>query len=226
MILFKKGSNGPAVEVIQKALKKLGKAKIKPDEFFGPKTEKAVIAFQIDAKLKDDGKVGPETAKALKLKSKDLTNKTSNSKKMKTYLDIRDATVKSIYDTKMKKKVIEKLGKSAKVGFAKGSELSISKPSGWDSLKDKGFLVAITLESLTKKTVKNEIHFSAKVKVQLASLNTSGKSSQWVEKVPVGTGTVKNSVTKKNLDDEAVYIAGYVLSDLIKKSVIPLIKSL
>ena len=75
IMLFKKGSKGPPVKVIQQALKKVAKAKIKDDGIFGPKTDKAVREFQTGAKLSVDGIVGPKTTKALKLKPKDLKDK-------------------------------------------------------------------------------------------------------------------------------------------------------
>jgi peptidoglycan hydrolase-like protein with peptidoglycan-binding domain len=59
LALLKKGTDGPAVEVIQKKLK------IKADGDFGDKTEDAVRAFQKKRGLPQDGKVGEETWRKL-----------------------------------------------------------------------------------------------------------------------------------------------------------------
>ena len=141
--------------------------------------------------------------------------------KMDTFVVVKPATVKSIYDTKMKKKVIMQLGKSANAAFGKAKGISLKKPKDWDKNKNKGVIVNTSLEELSKKEVKSEVHFTAKIKVTLFPMK-----GQAIGKVPVGSGTVKNSATMKKLDDEAVFIAGHVLTTLIKKDVTPVIKSL
>ena len=63
-----KGCQGNDVEELQKLLAKLG-YDIIISEYFGDKTEKAVIQFQIDNELKPDGRVTAITLLKIKLKS-------------------------------------------------------------------------------------------------------------------------------------------------------------
>jgi peptidoglycan hydrolase-like protein with peptidoglycan-binding domain len=58
------GDHGPGVKQIQTALVAHG-FKVTIDGNFGPKTEKAVIAFQKSVGIKQDGIVGPATWKRL-----------------------------------------------------------------------------------------------------------------------------------------------------------------
>jgi hypothetical protein len=61
-----RGSSGPDVERIQRALNDFGQTPpLTPDGGFGEKTEKAVKWFQGMMKLIDDGKVGPVTYSVL-----------------------------------------------------------------------------------------------------------------------------------------------------------------
>lgn len=58
---------GETVRKIQEALKA---ARVDPgpiDGIFGPKTEAAVLGFQLDKGLVPDGEVGPQTAGALEI---------------------------------------------------------------------------------------------------------------------------------------------------------------
>ena len=64
--LLKEGAKGEMIEKLQGALESAGANPGKKDGLFGPKTKKAVEAFQSKAGLKKDGVVGPMTAKALK----------------------------------------------------------------------------------------------------------------------------------------------------------------
>jgi len=59
--LIKKGSKGQAVKTLQGYLYQLGYNPGSTDGIFGPKTEKAVKAFQRDYDLVIDGIVGPAT---------------------------------------------------------------------------------------------------------------------------------------------------------------------
>lgn len=61
---LRRGSKGPAVAALQTALNALG-SDLTVDGDFGPKTEKAVRAFQESAGIKVDGIVGPQTKGAL-----------------------------------------------------------------------------------------------------------------------------------------------------------------
>lgn len=69
-----RGSQGPAVRVLQESLTTLGYNPGPVDGIFGPLTEAAVKAFQTDRKITVDGIVGPQTwgeiAKALAEKQK------------------------------------------------------------------------------------------------------------------------------------------------------------
>ncbi|WP_143448631.1 peptidoglycan-binding protein, partial [Kineosporia sp. A_224] len=59
--VLRPGSRGPAVRIVQKALK------VRADGVFGPRTKQAVMAFQRRHGLPVTGNVGPLTWKALKL---------------------------------------------------------------------------------------------------------------------------------------------------------------
>ena len=61
-----KGSSGPDVEKVQKALTGLGFDPGGVDGVFGSKTEAAVKAFQKKSGVQVDGIVGPETRKAIR----------------------------------------------------------------------------------------------------------------------------------------------------------------
>jgi peptidoglycan hydrolase-like protein with peptidoglycan-binding domain len=61
MPLLKKGSKGEAVRKLQGWLYQLGYIPGSTDGIFGPKTEKAVRAFQRDAGIAVDGIVGEIT---------------------------------------------------------------------------------------------------------------------------------------------------------------------
>ncbi|PXY47319.1 peptidoglycan-binding protein [Flavobacterium hydrophilum] len=63
-----KGCQGADVEQLQKLLAKLG-YDIIISEYFGDRTEKAVIKFQNDNELKPDGRVSGITLLKIKLKS-------------------------------------------------------------------------------------------------------------------------------------------------------------
>lgn len=83
---IKKGSTGSSVKDVQNMLSKLGYNIGKIDGIFGPKTEKAVRAFQQSNKLAVDGIVGPKTMSALKnsySKKNVNTKKNSGTKKEK-----------------------------------------------------------------------------------------------------------------------------------------------
>ncbi len=56
---------GDAVQRIQQALLEVGIDPGPVDGIFGPKTEAAVLGFQLEKGLVPDGEVGPETAGAL-----------------------------------------------------------------------------------------------------------------------------------------------------------------
>lgn len=64
--LFRRGSRGRCVGVIQRRLNTLGLSSGTPDNVFGPKTEQAVKNFQTQRKLLADGVVGPKTWSELK----------------------------------------------------------------------------------------------------------------------------------------------------------------
>jgi len=66
--ILKKGSRGPAVEVLQKKLKSLGYDPKGIDGIFGTNTENAVRHFQKARHLQVDGIVGSVTKKALGIK--------------------------------------------------------------------------------------------------------------------------------------------------------------
>jgi peptidoglycan hydrolase-like protein with peptidoglycan-binding domain len=64
--LLRRGSSGPDVERVQRALNDFGYTpNLSPDGQYGEKTEKAVKWFQRMMKLIDDGKVGPVTYSVL-----------------------------------------------------------------------------------------------------------------------------------------------------------------
>jgi hypothetical protein len=65
MPVLRRGSFGPVVESLQLALQARGYDTGKPDGDFGPRTEKAVIAFQKDHYLTPDGTVDQDTWKAI-----------------------------------------------------------------------------------------------------------------------------------------------------------------
>lgn len=58
---LRRGSKGPAVLLYQEYLHDIGYLEAKPDGYFGPITEQAVIEFQRDANLTADGVIGPAT---------------------------------------------------------------------------------------------------------------------------------------------------------------------
>jgi peptidoglycan hydrolase-like protein with peptidoglycan-binding domain len=64
--IFRRGSRGPCVGIIQRRLNSLGLGAGTPDNSFGPKTEAAVRNFQSQRKLLSDGVVGPKTWSELK----------------------------------------------------------------------------------------------------------------------------------------------------------------
>ncbi|MFQ5622864.1 MAG: hypothetical protein ACE5FS_05645 [Paracoccaceae bacterium] len=141
-------------------------------------------------------------------------------KKMKIFVDVRPATVLSVYEKKLKPKLIKALGKSAKTALSKSSAVTLSKPSGWKKEKDKGFVLNITLVALTKKVVKKEIFLSAEVKTLIAHM----KNGLMVRKMPVGTTTVKISATQKKIDGDAIFSAEHAIATVIKKDLVPLMQ--
>jgi hypothetical protein len=64
MPVLRRGSQGPAVEMLQRELNAAGYT-LRVDGDFGPNTEKAVLAFQYRSNLVVDGIVGPYTWQAL-----------------------------------------------------------------------------------------------------------------------------------------------------------------
>ena len=88
LALLKKGTDGPAVEVIQKKLK------IKADGDFGDKTENAVRTFQKNRGLPQDGQVGDKTwtklvGKTPGMRLKEGDNKPKSIRKLQGKLDIK-----------------------------------------------------------------------------------------------------------------------------------------
>lgn len=73
-IQLARGSSGPQVEVLQKALAALGVNPGPIDGVFGPKTEAAVQRFQKRAGLEADGIAGPKTMGAIEAMQKAGTN--------------------------------------------------------------------------------------------------------------------------------------------------------
>lgn len=69
--LLRLGAHGRAVEKLQELLNFKNKAGLDADSDFGPKTDKAVRAFQTKKKLIADGRVGPSTWSALGINSAD-----------------------------------------------------------------------------------------------------------------------------------------------------------
>lgn len=65
LVLMKEGSSGSAVRMLQARLKELGYTDEEPDGFYGPKTAKAVEAFQERNGLKADGIAGQQTLKKM-----------------------------------------------------------------------------------------------------------------------------------------------------------------
>src|SRR5690349_10995985 len=64
--MLQRGSKGPEVLALQKALAAAGFNPQGLDGSFGPKTEAALRAFQRAARIVVDGKAGPQTWRALK----------------------------------------------------------------------------------------------------------------------------------------------------------------
>lgn len=64
MRTLRKGDKGDEVKDLQKALNRAG-ARLDVDGSYGPKTEQAVMNFQVDHNLAMDGICGPATQKAL-----------------------------------------------------------------------------------------------------------------------------------------------------------------
>jgi cell wall-associated NlpC family hydrolase len=64
--MLRRGSSGPAVVNLQKALAAAGFNPHGFDGKFGPKTEAALLAFQKSAHITVDGKAGPQTNAALR----------------------------------------------------------------------------------------------------------------------------------------------------------------
>lgn len=62
---LKPGDTGSQVEILQKALAKLGFSPGPPDGDYGPSTQNAVERFQVAKGLGEDGVVGPATLAAL-----------------------------------------------------------------------------------------------------------------------------------------------------------------
>jgi peptidoglycan hydrolase-like protein with peptidoglycan-binding domain len=62
---LRRGSSGPAVEALQRALVQLGHSPGAADGKFGPATDRAVRAFQSKSGLMADGVVGPRTKAAI-----------------------------------------------------------------------------------------------------------------------------------------------------------------
>ncbi len=69
-IQLARGSRGPSVEILQKALAALGVNPGPSDGVFGPKTEAAVQRFQKKAGLEADGIAGPKTLAAIEAMQK------------------------------------------------------------------------------------------------------------------------------------------------------------
>ena len=62
---LERGAKGEAVELLQERLIELGYLEGEPDGSFGPRTEAAVLAFQLAAELEETGIVDAETMEAL-----------------------------------------------------------------------------------------------------------------------------------------------------------------
>lgn len=128
---------------------------------------------------------------------------------------VLDVTVKRIYDTKIKAKVVAGMMKSGNAAINKNKKLATSKPSGWKKETDKGFKLKANLESLTRTEVKNEILFKAVV----TAIIYHAKDGKLVKKLPSGNGTVKISIKQRKPELDAIFIAGNVLETLIKSKI-------
>jgi hypothetical protein len=66
--LLKQGTTGADVKAVQQTLEATGQSPGTVDGVFGPKTERALIAFQMSAGIPADGVYGPQTKAALEKK--------------------------------------------------------------------------------------------------------------------------------------------------------------
>lgn len=132
---------------------------------------------------------------------------------MKIYVEVRAINISSVYDNKLKKKLMKTLAKSAEKAFKKNSKTTVSKPSKWDKTKNKGFAINVELVSLTKKTAGKELLLKATYKILMVRM----KDDKMVRKIASGSSTNKISTTHKDVDGEATFIAGYALEDVIAK---------
>ena len=62
---------------------------------------------------------------------------------------VLDVSVKKIYDTKIKAKVVAGMMKSGNAAINKNKKLATSKPSGWKKETDKGFNLKANLSGHT-----------------------------------------------------------------------------
>lgn len=141
----------------------------------------------------------------------------ANTKKI--YVAIQAANITKIYDKGMKANLLKELAKAAKKAVDSNKKMTSSKPSGWKKETDKGFVLNITLKSLSKDVVKNELI----IKASVTALVADAKSGRGMKKQLSGNGMLKVAANHKNPDGEALFIAGHTIATLIKDKAVKVI---
>ena len=152
--LLKKGSKGPEVNDLQKALNNAGaKPKLTEDGKFGPGTESAVRAFQKKNGLQEDGVVGPNTR--AKLDEQKSAQPTQNEPNVHEVRNLQKALNAAGADPPLKED-----GKPGTV-----TELAVIEFQKMNGLKKDGDVGPKTTKVLAKKGGK----FGLKVKYSVSS---------------------------------------------------------
>lgn len=131
----------------------------------------------------------------------------------KIFVAVQAANIAKIYDNSMKVALAAEMAKATKKAIDKNKKLTSSKPTGWKKENDKGFVLNMTLKTLTKTEAKKE----SIIKASVTAVVADAKSGQGMKKQLSGNGMLKIASNHKNPKGEALFIAGHTIATLIKE---------